>query len=64
MWRVLNRFKIVTHLFLPISIKTGASGLSYPVTIGCQVSACFYLVTVFPPPRNVGLIVVTTFPHW
>lgn len=41
MWRVLSRIKIVTHLFLPISSKAGASGLSFPVTYGLSVTACF-----------------------
>lgn len=31
----------MTHLFLPISSKAGASGLSFPLTYGLSVTACF-----------------------
>lgn len=41
MWRVLSRIKIVTHLFLPISSKAGASELSFPVIYRLSVTACF-----------------------
>lgn len=63
MWRALSRIKIVTHLFLPISSKAGASGLPFPVTYGLSVTACFSC----EPPffyRSVGLVVVMTLPLW
>lgn len=45
MWRVLNRIKIVIHLFLPISSKVGASGLSSDLQAVRTVS--FYLGNIF-----------------
>lgn len=67
MWGVLNRIKIVTHLFLPISSKTGASGLSFPGPVGCQSLPVFIwqMPSPYPPrslPRHAGLIVGTAFP--
>lgn len=49
MWRALSRIKIVTHLFLPISSKAGASGLPFPVTYGLSVTACFSCEHLFFP---------------
>lgn len=54
MWRVLNRIKIVTHLFVPISSKVGASGLSSDLQAVRTVSL-FGEHLFFS--RNVGLIV-------
>lgn len=49
MWRVLNRIKIVTHLFVPISSKVGASGLSSDLQAVRTVSS--YLGNIFFSPE-------------
>lgn len=47
--RVLNRIKIVTHLFLHVSSKAGTSGLPFPGTYRLWVTLVLSGETSPPP---------------
>lgn len=49
MGRVLNRIKIVTHVFLYISSKAGTSGLAFPGTYRLWVTLVLCGETSPPP---------------